>query len=92
MFFAFQDEFNCYVVMDLCLGGDVRYHLNKNASIFTEDAIKFYMACNLLALQYLHSQSVLHRDIKPDNMLLDSEGYLKLTDLGISSRMEDGNI
>ncbi len=90
MFHAFQDDSNCYVVMDLCLGGDVRYHLNKNPQIFKEDAIKFYMACNVLALEYLHKSNVLHRDIKPDNMLLDSSGYLKLTDLGISARMVDG--
>lgn len=90
MHHAFQDPLNCYLVMDLCLGGDLRFHLNKIPSIYTEEACKFYMACNLLALKYLHGVNCLHRDIKPDNMLLDSEGYLKLTDLGISSKMVNG--
>jgi serine/threonine kinase 32 len=73
MHYAFQDDHNCYLVMDLCLGGDLRFHLNKSPQIFNEEACKFYVACNINALRYLHVQNCLHRDIKPDNMLLDSE-------------------
>ncbi|RLN20134.1 hypothetical protein BBJ28_00011498 [Nothophytophthora sp. Chile5] len=85
MHHTFQDAYNCYVVMDLLLGGDLKYHLNftrKNG--FTEDEAKFYVAGVLLSLEYLHDRSILHRDVKPENVILDEKGYPRLTDLGIS--------
>ncbi|RLN88365.1 hypothetical protein BBJ28_00017283 [Nothophytophthora sp. Chile5] len=85
MHHTFQDTYNCYVVMDLLLGGDLKYHLNftrKNG--FAEDEAKFYVAGVLLSLEYLHSRNILHRDVKPENVILDEKGYPRLTDLGIS--------
>lgn len=53
------------------------------------EQVRFYVACALLTLQYMHGRNVLHRDIKPDNLLLDASGYLRLADLGVSSAMDD---
>ncbi len=75
-------------MLDLCLGGDLRYALNKKGAM-EENLVKFYVASLTKALEYMHSKGVIHRDIKPDNMLLDSNGYLKLTDLGISSKLDE---
>lgn len=83
MSFAFQDRENLYLVMDYINGGDLRYHIGKRRR-FTELETKFFVACIILALQYLHANRVLHRDIKPENLVLESNGYVRLTDLGVS--------
>ncbi|CAK81344.1 unnamed protein product (macronuclear) [Paramecium tetraurelia] len=80
---AFQDRENLYLVMDLLSGGDLRYHIGKNKK-FSEAETKFFCACIIIALEYLHSQGIIHRDLKPENLVFDSEGYLRLTDLGIA--------
>lgn len=73
MIFCFQDKENLYLVMDLLNGGDLRYHISKNKR-FSEEQTKFFVACILLALDYLHSNNILHRDIKPENLVLDHIG------------------
>ncbi|RLN73229.1 hypothetical protein BBO99_00009505 [Phytophthora kernoviae] len=85
MHHTFQDPYNCYVVMDLLLGGDLKYHLRfTRKEGFPELEAKFYMAGILLSLEYLHGLKILHRDVKPENVILDDKGYPRLTDLGIS--------
>jgi serine/threonine protein kinase len=75
-----QDAKNLYLVMDVALGGDLRHRMNSIASdALPEQHAVFYGASVILALEYLHSQNVLYRDLKPENLLLDSLGYLKLT-------------
>lgn len=89
--FAFQDERHLYIAMDLCLAGDLHYQLQqKPARKFMEYQTRFYAASIILALRYLHERAVVHRDIKPENLLLDGDGYLKLTDFGISMQLQDG--
>jgi serine/threonine protein kinase len=59
---------------------------------FKEDQTKFFIANILLALEYLHSRNILHRDVKPENLVFDRKGYLKLCDFGISRKLKDGKV
>ena len=83
MLYAFQDHENLYLVMDLMPGGDLRFHVGRRKR-FTEEETKFFVACLLTGLEYLHVNNVIHRDIKPENLVLDSRGYLRITDFGIA--------
>jgi serine/threonine protein kinase len=95
MYQAFQDKENLYLTMDYLGGGDLRYYLIKHTRfseqktskivhIYKNFNIEFIIANILVALEYVHSQNILHRDIKPENLVFDENGYLKLTDFGIS--------
>uniref|UniRef100_A0A8B9KFY6 Protein kinase domain-containing protein n=1 Tax=Astyanax mexicanus TaxID=7994 RepID=A0A8B9KFY6_ASTMX len=68
--YSFQDEEDMFMVVDLLLGGDLRYHLQQNVH-FSESTVKLYICELALALQYLRNKRIIHRDIKPDNILLD---------------------
>ena len=83
MHFSFQDINSLYLVMDLITGKDLRYHLSKSKK-FSAETSKFLLACTILGLEYIHYNNILHRDIKPDNLVLDKNGYVKITDFGIS--------
>ena len=90
MHFAFQDFSKLYLVMDLLTGGDLRYHIAKRKT-FTEQQTKFFIANLILSLEYIHSQKIIHRDIKPENLVLDSKGYVRLTDFGVAKINEPDN-
>ena len=64
--------------MDLMNGGDLRFHISRKT--FTEEAVRFWIAELGCALRYIHKQGIIHRDVKPDNVLLDSEGHIHLAD------------
>jgi len=81
--FAYHDNVNCYMVMDLLEGGDLRHHIN-NSFQFTEKCIAFIAACISSALHHVHSHGIIHRDVKPENIVLDCQGYPRLCDFGIS--------
>ena len=83
MHFSFQDINSLYLVMDLITGKDLRYHLSKEKK-FSSEASRFFLACTILGLEYIHYNNILHRDIKPDNLVIDKNGYVKITDFGIS--------
>ncbi|KAI9187988.1 hypothetical protein H9P43_002379 [Blastocladiella emersonii ATCC 22665] len=87
--FAFQDDENMFMVLDLMLGGDLRFHINRMGK-FTERMAVFYAAELAAALMYLHSRRVIHRDIKPDNILLDGDGHAHLTDFNCATILEPG--
>ncbi|KAK7449825.1 hypothetical protein VKT23_013301 [Stygiomarasmius scandens] len=81
--YAFQDDENCFFVLDLMLGGDLRFHLERKGYI-AEPIVKFWVAELSSGLAYLHKQRILHRDLKPDNILLDAEGHAHLTDFNVA--------
>ncbi|XP_066856416.1 serine/threonine-protein kinase 32C isoform X3 [Anser cygnoides] len=72
LWYSFQDEEDMFMVVDLLLGGDLRYHLQQNVQ-FTEETVRLYICEMALALDYLRSQHIIHRDVKPDNILLDEQ-------------------
>ena len=90
MIFSFQDNDNLYLIMDLLLGGDLRYHLNQSEK-FNEIQLKFFLACVISGLDYLHNNKIIHKDIKPENLVFDTNGYLHITDLGISKIFHEEN-
>jgi len=90
MHYSFQDKDNLYLIMDLQTGGDLRYHICKHHK-FTEEQAKFFISCLLLALEYCHINHIIHRDVKPENLVLDSKGYLHLTDFGIAKTQQPNN-
>ncbi|XP_077933070.1 serine/threonine-protein kinase 32C isoform X3 [Halichoerus grypus] len=89
LWYSFQDEEDMFMVVDLLLGGDLRYHLQQNVQ-FSEDTVKLYICEMALALDYLRSQHIIHRDVKPDNILLDEQGHAHLTDFNIATIIKDG--
>lgn len=76
--------------MDFLNGGELFFHLRRSGK-FPENRAKFYAAEILLALDYLHQNDIIYRDLKPENVLLDCEGHVKLTDFGLSKEgLEEG--
>jgi serine/threonine protein kinase len=77
--------------MEFINGGELFYHLQM-AGKFSEERAKFYTAEIVLALEYLHKAGVVYRDVKPENILIDSEGHVRLTDFGLSKGgLEENN-
>jgi len=81
--FSFQTEDKLYFIMDYINGGELFFHL-QNEKKFPEDRVKFYGAEIVCGLEYLHASGVLYRDLKPENLLLTSDGHICMTDFGIS--------
>lgn len=83
--YAFQTEAYLFLVMDYCEGGDLGKYLEKNKN-FDEKSVKNYGAEILLALEALHKEKIIYRDLKPDNIVLDQDGHALLTDFGLSKK------
>ncbi|XP_048386638.1 serine/threonine-protein kinase MRCK alpha-like isoform X9 [Stegostoma tigrinum] len=91
--YAFQDENYLYLVMDYYVGGDLLTLLSKFEDRLPEDMAKFYLAEMVLAIDSVHQLHYVHRDIKPDNILLDVNGHIRLADFGSCLKlMEDGTV
>lgn len=84
--YSFVDETHLYMVMEFCPGGDLMSMLIKEDT-FSEHVTRFFMAEAAHAISSIHALGYIHRDIKPDNMLLDARGHLKLTDMGLCKKV-----
>ena len=87
---AFHSRESCFFVLDLKTGADLRYYLKKKL-IFEECNVAFYVACISSALHHCHSHNVLHRDVKPENIILDDQGFPHLADFGVAYVQNDTN-
>ncbi|XP_073986374.1 protein kinase, cAMP-dependent, catalytic subunit 3 [Rhodnius prolixus] len=88
LWWHFHDSCYLYMVFDYVCGGELFSYL-RNAGRFPCSTGMFYTAEIVVALEYLHSQSVVYRDLKPENLLLDKEGHLKMTDFGFAKKLTD---
>jgi len=80
---AFQSKDKLYFVLDYCAGGELFFHLSKVGK-FEEPRAAFYAAEIVLALSHIHALDIVYRDLKPENVLLDAKGHVRLTDFGLS--------
>ncbi|XP_012326621.1 serine/threonine-protein kinase MRCK beta isoform X2 [Aotus nancymaae] len=87
--YAFQDENHLYLVMDYYVGGDLLTLLSKFEDKLPEDMARFYIGEMVLAIDSIHQLHYVHRDIKPDNVLLDVNGHIRLADFGSCLKMND---
>ncbi|XP_071595975.1 serine/threonine-protein kinase MRCK alpha isoform X1 [Heliangelus exortis] len=91
--YAFQDENYLYLVMDYYVGGDLLTLLSKFEDRLPEDMARFYLAEMVIAIDSVHQLHYVHRDIKPDNILMDVNGHIRLADFGSCLKlMEDGTV
>ncbi|KAI8977880.1 kinase-like domain-containing protein [Pilobolus umbonatus] len=85
---TFQDDSNLYMVMDYVPGGELFSVLRKSKR-FPDHVAKFYAAEVTLAIEYLHNKNIVYRDLKPENLLLDANGHIKITDFGFAKYVPD---
>jgi serine/threonine protein kinase len=81
--YAFQSEDSLYLILDYCPGGDIDTLLNHK-EVLNETEARFYISELLLAIEELHRNGIMYRDLKPDNIVIDENGHVKLTDFGLS--------
>jgi serum/glucocorticoid-regulated kinase 2 len=81
--YAFQTDDKLYLVLDYCPGGELFFHLSR-CRRFPERVARFYAAELLLAIGHLHKRGIIYRDLKPENVLLDADGHVKLGDFGLA--------
>lgn len=80
--YSFKDDNFLYLVMDFLPGGDLMTLLMRK-DVLSEEESRFYIAETILAIESVHRINYIHRDLKPDNILLDKNGHIKLTDFGL---------
>ena len=85
--FAFKDNAYLYMVQEFIPGGELFTHLRR-VGRFTEADSRFYAAQILVTFEYLHYIDILYRDLKPENVLIDSLGYIKITDFGFAKKVQ----
>ncbi|KAI5674328.1 hypothetical protein M9H77_14692 [Catharanthus roseus] len=87
LYYSFQDADYLYLVMEYLPGGDMMTLLMREETL-TETVARFYIAQCVLAIESIHKHNYIHRDVKPDNLLLDKNGYMKLSDFGLCKPLD----
>ena len=90
LYCCFQDIENLYFIMEFIQGGELFFHLRREIR-FDDEKTCFYIAEIIIALDFLHKNKIIYRDLKPENVLLDNEGNIKLTDFGLSHMYTEKN-
>lgn len=91
LYCSFQDEEFLYLIMEYLPGGDMMTLLMRKDTL-TEDEARFYVGETVLAIESIHKHNYIHRDIKPDNLLLDKYGHMKLSDFGLCKPLDCSNL
>ena len=91
LMYAIQDSTHIYLAMPIAIGGDIQFHITKNHRLDKKRA-KFYAAEVALGLAHMHSLDIVYRDLKPQNLLLDAEGHVKLTDFGLAKFLDESAV
>ena len=91
LYYSFQDEEFLYLVMEYLPGGDMMTLLMRRDTL-SEEVTRFYIAQTVVALETIHRHNFIHRDIKPDNLLLDRDGHMKLSDFGLCKPIVPGHL
>ncbi|KAK8679372.1 hypothetical protein V6N13_144827 [Hibiscus sabdariffa] len=91
LYYSFQDAEYLYLIMEYLPGGDMMTLLMREDTL-TETVARFYIAQSVLAIESIHKHNYIHRDIKPDNLLLDKNGHLKLSDFGLCKPLDCRNL
>lgn len=88
MHYTFQTPTHLVFILDYCAGGELFNYLQKHENGLPENDVRFYAAQIILALEHMHSTGIIYRDIKPENILFEKDGYLRMTDFGLAKRTD----